>query len=478
MFGTLVVQLLSDYSGGELIVSHGGKEKVFDFSGMKGCTNFHYAAFYANCQHGLKKVTKGYRLCLIYNLLYTGLGSLPTPIEDSLIVGQLVTAMKQWNDEAFQSKGPRMMAYILEHKYCEASLSFRGLKNIDRVIGDVLVKACQEANFELYPAHVSRTEMWSASCYRKKYTLEELCDESLDATHFVSPQGQPPAHFTEIYLDDGVLVPKESIKLGKPDEEERFEATGNEGATVERWYKWTALILWPLKRRLVNIGCDKMTNKLKVAVMDRTTPLIGDEKKDSLELARDLVSSDGHSSSSALSLLQCLHALGETKLICELLSSKISYYIRGPEFCKQAFTLCDTSVGWEAIHPNLLSMVNSVECFTTCCNLIQDLFSLSLKSSSAEPKSLCKELAMAFVKALSSTGKKYDACNADAGISMLKVLQSLGDAGLVSQFLVFLASTSSQRYSDITMFLHNQLFVQQLLAIGKPWAGRHLGQVL
>ena len=55
MFGTLVVQLPSDYSGGQLVVSHGGKEKVFDFSGIKGCTNFHFAAFYADCQHELKK---------------------------------------------------------------------------------------------------------------------------------------------------------------------------------------------------------------------------------------------------------------------------------------------------------------------------------------------------------------------------------------------------------------------------------------
>ena len=467
MFGTLVVQLPSDYSGGQLVVLHGGKEKVFDFSGIKGCTNFHYAAFYADCQHELKKVTKGYRFCLIYNLIYSGTGSLPAPVEDALVVSQLTNAMKLWNDEASQRKGPPMMAYILEHKYCEASLSFKGLKNIDRAVGDVLAKACQEANFDLYLAHVSRMEMWSASCYRKKYTLEELCDDSIDASHFISPQGQKPAHFSEMFLDDGAMVPKENYKLGKPDEEERSEATGNEGASVERWYKWTALILWPQKRRLMNIGCDKMTNKLKIAVIGRTTPLTATEKEDSLKLARELVESGGHSSTSAVTLLQCLHNLRQTELIHEFLSGEISDHMLDTEFRKEAFNQCGSSVSWEVIRPNLLAVVNGDQYFPACCNLLTDLLAVSLKNpSAAQPKSLCKELTTAFVQAVSRKGK-YDAYDADAAVSMLKVLQSLGDAALVSQFLLFLASASYERYSGISMILRSQPFVEQLLAIGK-----------
>lgn len=467
MFGTLVVQLPSDYSGGKLVVSHGGKDKTFDFSGIKGCTNFHYAAFYADCQHELKKITKGYRLCLIYNLIYSGTGSLPAPIEDTLIVGQLTTAMQLWNDEASQRKGPPMMAYILEHKYCEASLSFKGLKNIDRAVGEVLAKACQEANFDLYLAHVSRNEIWGASCYRNKYTLEELCDDSIYASHCISSQGQKPAHFSEIFLDDGAMVPKEKYKLGKPDEEERSEATGNEGASVERWYKWTALILWPQRRRLMNIGCGKMTNKLKLAVIGRTTPPTTSEKEDSLKLARELAESGGHSSSSALTLLQCLQNLGQTELIREFLSGEISDHMQDAKFRKEAFDLCGSFVGWEVVRPSLLAMVSGDRYFTSCCDLLTDLLAVSLKNpSAAQPKSLCKELSTAFVKAVSSQGK-YDAYSADAGVSVLKVLLSLGNAALVSQFLLFLASASYEHYSSIDMILRSQPFVEQLLAIGK-----------
>ena len=470
MFGTLVVQLPSDYSGGELVVTHGGKDKVFNFNGLKGCTNFHYAAFYADCQHELKKVTKGYRLCLIYNLLYTGSGSPPAPVENGFIIGQLVTAMKQWNDEATHNKGPAMMAYILEHKYCEASLSFKALKNIDRAIGDVLISACQEAKFDIYLAHVSSSESWSASHYRKKYTLEELCDESVDASHFIAPAGQPPACFTELCLDDGALVPKEKIKLGKPDEEERNEATGNEGASVERWYKYTAFILWPVKRRLMIIGCDKMTSKLKNVVLDRTTPLTGSERKENLELARDLVSSAGHTSSSAQSLLQCLLTLKENELIRDFLSGKISHYMRDKKFREVTFTLCCSCITWDIIRPSLLAMMKQADNFAACCELIHELFTLSLKNpTTVEPKLLYKELASCFVVALSSAGKKYESSTPDHGVCMLQVLQTIGDVGLVSLFFTVLASTSGSYhyYADITKFLRSQPFLEQVLAIGR-----------
>jgi len=77
MFGSLVIQLPSDFEGGQLNVHHRGKQVTFDFSSTVGSTDIHYAAFYDDCQHELCKVTKGYRLCLVYNLVYTGVESCP-----------------------------------------------------------------------------------------------------------------------------------------------------------------------------------------------------------------------------------------------------------------------------------------------------------------------------------------------------------------------------------------------------------------
>lgn len=68
MFGTLVIILPSHYAGGELVVKHLQDTKECDQShGAQFTTQ--YAAFYADCQHELKEVTNGRRLCLVYNLV-------------------------------------------------------------------------------------------------------------------------------------------------------------------------------------------------------------------------------------------------------------------------------------------------------------------------------------------------------------------------------------------------------------------------
>ena len=117
MFGTLVIQLPSDYEGGQLVVQHQQKKQTFDFSSIEGSTGFHYAAFYADCQHEILEVTKGYRLCLIYNLISRASGlPLPVPKDKNRLVSQVVESMTKWDAD---KKGPSMMAYILEHQYCD-----------------------------------------------------------------------------------------------------------------------------------------------------------------------------------------------------------------------------------------------------------------------------------------------------------------------------------------------------------------------
>ena len=67
MFGILMIQLPSNYSGGKLIVYHQRRKTEFDYSGLNCHSNCYFTSFYADCHHAVGKVTKGYRLCLIYN---------------------------------------------------------------------------------------------------------------------------------------------------------------------------------------------------------------------------------------------------------------------------------------------------------------------------------------------------------------------------------------------------------------------------
>src|SRR5713226_8601440 len=67
MFGTLVVVLPSAHSGGELVIRHGTREVSLNLSSPE-VSELIFAAFYADCEHEVKPITDGKRVCLTYNL--------------------------------------------------------------------------------------------------------------------------------------------------------------------------------------------------------------------------------------------------------------------------------------------------------------------------------------------------------------------------------------------------------------------------
>ena len=69
MFGTLVINLPSKHTGGELVVSFEGVKEVVAFAESAENYKISYAAFYADCDHEIKPLTSGYRICLVYNLV-------------------------------------------------------------------------------------------------------------------------------------------------------------------------------------------------------------------------------------------------------------------------------------------------------------------------------------------------------------------------------------------------------------------------
>ena len=68
MFGTLVVVLPSLHRGGELVIRHAGCEVIIDLSRSE-ISKLAFAAFYADCEHEVRPITEGNRICLVYNLI-------------------------------------------------------------------------------------------------------------------------------------------------------------------------------------------------------------------------------------------------------------------------------------------------------------------------------------------------------------------------------------------------------------------------
>lgn len=63
MFGTLIVQLPAEHTGGTLVVEHAGQSRIFEFS-KDSAEECYFAAFYADCEHTLQPLLSGHRLAL------------------------------------------------------------------------------------------------------------------------------------------------------------------------------------------------------------------------------------------------------------------------------------------------------------------------------------------------------------------------------------------------------------------------------
>ena len=69
MFGSLVVCLPTQFTGGELIVRHHKEEIKYDWSSDTSST-LYWAAFFSDVEHEVLPVSDGYRVTLTYNLSY------------------------------------------------------------------------------------------------------------------------------------------------------------------------------------------------------------------------------------------------------------------------------------------------------------------------------------------------------------------------------------------------------------------------
>ena len=136
MFGTLVVQFPSEFTGGAFIVRHCGIERTFDLSKQNTDSNFDfcYTAHFADCEHEIMPVTSGVRLVAVYSLCWKGNGPPPHPpsIDTSMELAK------------YLNKADRCLGWVLDHQYTPASLERYGcyaLKGKDRAIADCILTA-------------------------------------------------------------------------------------------------------------------------------------------------------------------------------------------------------------------------------------------------------------------------------------------------------------------------------------------------
>jgi hypothetical protein len=269
MFGTLVISLPSFHTGGELVIRHAGREVTADLSTPE-VSRLTYVAFYADCQHEVRPIREGNRLCLVYNLIQRADARKPekrlVAPEYSAEIAKATQVLANW---AQRGDTVPKIVYLLEHQYTPAGLRFAALKNADAAVGKVLTQAAMGAGYAVHlgivhieetgPAEVAydpyaRRSRWNrysdegaGISENANFEVVDISESSRFIDSWMRPDDQP-ADFGQLPLGEGELLPAGALDDEVPDSQRVTEATGNEGATFERSYHRAALVLWRRER--------------------------------------------------------------------------------------------------------------------------------------------------------------------------------------------------------------------------------------
>ena len=379
MFATLVVQLPAEHKGGELVVQHNGEEKVFDFA-TKSAAKVFFAAFFADCRHELRPVTSGLRLCLIYNLVHAGVEPTP-PADHRQAVDRIVQAVRGW---IAAEDAPTKLICVLQHQYTQAGLSFSGLKNRDGAVAQVLRSAAREAELDVHLAILTRRDSGSAEenysrSYKKRrgyqnpknWSMSDDFESTVTLDNWIGPDNQSK-DFGEMFVDEEREFlsgcPFDDLK---PDGVEVEECSGNEGASMERWYSLAALVLWPTANKLAlkldarsQYGMENAAKKLRedIAVCGEKGLGAGSKEwQECLEMTQLMVKrlqkqgASYYMRDTSATMLSNVQSCGDLQLYISYLEviSKCSFsakiadsLLRG---CKH--------FGWPALHDSLCAML-------------------------------------------------------------------------------------------------------------------------
>jgi len=429
MVATLVVVLPSTHEGGKLIVAHKGSQHEITFTGAASGHELSYAAFYADCQHEVKPLESGYRLCLTYNVTLANSRirkGITAPSYDS-IVDEMSVLLGAWCSEP----DPQKLAVTLNHRYTQDGLNRDRLKGIDRPRADVLFEAAEragcvahlalvtlwqhgtaEGGYDEYSYGGSRRSRWLEDD-GDDYEMGEIFDTSLSVDHWSDREGRK-ACFGKMRLDENEIVADTALDDGDPSEEDFEGFTGNAGMTLERWYHRAAVVIWPRGEHfsvLCGAGTDASIGGLKpmvsrlrraskarrdvqrqeclvfaAAIIDSWQPAYRRETWDKAdELGRDV-------------FLALLCELDDPDLVRRFLSEVLSVY--GGINVDMAFVKFCKRHGWQNCEVELLAIIETATAVTVARNagLLQLL--CGQRDKNAHRLALCARLCEGTVDAL------------------------------------------------------------------------------
>lgn len=506
MVATLVIALPSSFEGGELVVRHDGQEQALDLGGREGGQfQVHFAAFYADCEHEVRPLRAGYRLCLVYNLaLAKSKKALAAP-RDSEHLDAITEILSTWAEDEEAHK----VVITLDHQYTKDGLSWDTLKGADRTKARVLCAAAQRAGCKAFLALLTFWESGSAvddgSEYgygygrrRRRYRddddeeeesgaheMDEVFDSSLTAEQLTDSDGQGLPLDT-LTIEKEELLDPDALTGVAP--EEQYEGyTGNAGMTLERWYRHAAVVLWP-ERRYFEVLCDR-DSRLAVPVLgqmvDQWQRADSEEaetlKGHCLALARAIVarwpdSPHAHSYPPAPETgapLQLLAALDDASLITTFLGEVMLKDV-AVDPGQSLVTVC-RQYGWETFHKELTALIRG----TTVASLERNVRLLEHVCSAGARKSegwleLCGALGQEAVAALETLDQDQAQTHWPAqALKRAELLAGLARALLLTDQEDLLARVVTHALAVTEKYPLHAAHLPALVSL-RPWLEKHL----
>ncbi|MCO5603426.1 hypothetical protein L7F22_057576 [Adiantum nelumboides] len=258
MFGTLIIQIptVSPHQGGQLVVHHAHHSVTFDFSGSKSSSKFYFTAFFADCQHMLKLITTGSRVCLVFNLIRQSTVVIPphhNPNDLLQSMARTEVALKTWLQSSDTEKTPTKIFIPLGHRYTATNFSFAGLKGRDALVAELL-RRCKknislELAFELHACIITR--------HRTCEGDGDYDGSEFEVTKWVGEDNRE-VNLSSIVidLDSELLMDKDDLFHDEldTDAEEHEDYMGSYGPSDQYWYHIAMLAVWPKTKTATILG--------------------------------------------------------------------------------------------------------------------------------------------------------------------------------------------------------------------------------
>ena len=144
-------------------------------------------------------------------------------------------------------------------------MSFSNLKGLDRAKVDLLRMASEEAELDLYLCLVNLIETYSShptmhwtrnhaggySLFHEAPDNESTPYYHVRAKHLVSPSGKE-ADWLDLHVNMTPATALDHLLDDEPDGVSVDLYTGNDGASMDKWYSQAALLLWPKQHKKQN----------------------------------------------------------------------------------------------------------------------------------------------------------------------------------------------------------------------------------